>query len=1854
MQDTPSERTHGDGSSDAYFQTSDVSDSGDDGRRSHDRSSSGIFELDPDTPVTSNSGSDPDEPSTPLHGTVRRAHPAPLSVRTRTHAPSAPQTARAVLHRTTDSSSSTSQGYASPGSATRCYRSTLQNTPSYSSPLAWAPTVLEDSHCTRDRVPRPGTRFSSMGVALRHAKSNSGSRATPVSQSLPRLQGWVTPRCGTSPNTAPLGTRRTFHMEAQTSRGTHRRADSGNANDPWAFSVGSPVGGPEGVDPALVAAISAHPYSVPSVHEFNAWHDASPSASDACDNAQDALGHTTVLQSTVSPSGSGSATPEPAFTSPRRRRSEAVRLQRVPHSVATANDLVVPHRSAPSVSSCSSQGSPLPSPAERTDEHTGCLQTPILGLGLRLPGTESSRSRSATQGDQGALDTDDKQLEMSAVILALSRTHKAEHWAHASPVRWRDWTDDCWCAGVVPDTHVVMRAQFYWSLVRARLNTAEIGGSMYTQFAKRLGAAASMPSLRAVHGKRTQNKTPRREHDVFGVRRKLHAAEQRNRVVSDRTHTDMPKLRTSLRRQNLTTSADDSVAAQRRQLWNEVVEAKTSCDADLDKIVHGILEYSERSTDVEEFEPDVTVMINDEHGTYPFGHDPPDEIPSLALKPIERLGVIATVLRGLSLHALLMQPAICRESIHEIQELGTLWDEHPEWPGRGWYVELLLTVAGLSRVLEWWDAEHRFWHMGEDSNARRQASVQGSPRRASQSATLATTKEEPEDAQSGSSNTNVIVELSLEERIRYLSPTWYDVIGTDPAHLVGLPITSILSPRSATIFARATQQLRDHFGYTVEIVFEMALPGMPDKVYIMEAQGMIVHDTATKSLSHTMWVMSLVPDTLPDEQVMEHPHISQSVGNLPQDGGAISTELLLCRICERDIPAWFFEKHSEICHEIHQLEMNIGAGNELLLELNASISDLQRRLEEESAKSTDFDVHADTHFYYRDHPLMLPPSSNAPLSALEGAHALELERTSRPWCLKRALHLTEELLPVTEDAMSISTPAIKEEGMGDGSFNRLLSPLSCMYMEQLRSWNMPKAHDPALDAMISDVRHAVQEKVHLVNRMRNTIVYVETVRMESEQILAEMLEPVQPAPAVVEPHAEEALAADVKSLLHKVEHDAQHMDVPRENDVATAQRSPIPIPRSRQSSRYTPPYSPRVSLDAHGAGHLGVEQSPRLASPISPRFIPSAQPKTTVASIKDFELLKPISKGAYGSVFLARKRATGDYFAVKVLKKSDMVAKNQITNVRAERMILMNRTQSPFVVKLFFTFQSPEYLYLVMEYLPGGDCAALVKAFGALPEEWAQQYLAEIVQGLAYLHSTGVVHRDMKPDNLLIDNRGHLKLTDFGLSKFGLLGRQTRARSEKQLPHVNTTWAQAPDTGKESVPVPFASLGSSGAAHPSEEYFSRVAHDDTDPKRIFGTPDYLAPETILGVGMDDFAVDWWAMGVILFEFLCGYPPFHAPTPAEVFDKILSRNIRWDPDAEMSREALDLIDKLICTDRHKRLGSRGVDEIKAHPFFDGVVWDTLDEKDGPFVPHLEDATSTDYFDPRGAMPQTFDDEPADPSKLAPASLPSAHQMQRTSSSGQHVSSNEFGSFTYKNLPVLKQANDKIVRRILTEHRSGDFPSSLGRISPHESEENRNGICLHRRSLSDWPIHAKHFAMPRSVSFLSNASPSSGAVSISSQSQETDALHVLVGDSNPVSRSILHASFLQAHAAVTAVGDGAEMCRLAMGGVRYHALFVKLSLRVVNGQDVARMIKSTRNTNATTPIYALVLESGNVLDVAGSIFDDVLPLPVSQARITSILSSLHEDEESTSYFMSQSGMPLRDDDAVAGLGMDRLAL
>ncbi|KAL2999399.1 hypothetical protein AAZX31_09G157200 [Glycine max] len=325
-------------------------------------------------------------------------------------------------------------------------------------------------------------------------------------------------------------------------------------------------------------------------------------------------------------------------------------------------------------------------------------------------------------------------------------------------------------------------------------------------------------------------------------------------------------------------------------------------------------------------------------------------------------------------------------------------------------------------------------------------------------------------------------------------------------------------------------------------------------------------------------------------------------------------------------------------------------------------------------------------------------------------------------------------------------------------------------------------------------------------------------------------------------------------------------------------------------------------------------------------------------SIDDFEIIKPISRGAFGRVFLAKKRTTGDLFAIKVLKKADMIRKNAVESILAERDILIT-VRNPFVVRFFYSFTCRENLYLVMEYLNGGDLYSLLRNLGCLDEEVARVYIAEVVLALEYLHSLRVVHRDLKPDNLLIAHDGHIKLTDFGLSKVGLIN----STDDLSGPAVNGTSLLEEDE--------------------TDVFTSADQRERREKRSAVGTPDYLAPEILLGTG-HGFTADWWSVGVILFELLVGIPPFNAEHPQIIFDNILNRKIPWPAvPEEMSPEALDLIDRLLTEDPNQRLGSKGASEVKQHVFFKDINWDTLARQKAAFVPASESALDTSYFTSR---------------------------------------------------------------------------------------------------------------------------------------------------------------------------------------------------------------------------------------------------------------------------------------------------
>ena len=330
-------------------------------------------------------------------------------------------------------------------------------------------------------------------------------------------------------------------------------------------------------------------------------------------------------------------------------------------------------------------------------------------------------------------------------------------------------------------------------------------------------------------------------------------------------------------------------------------------------------------------------------------------------------------------------------------------------------------------------------------------------------------------------------------------------------------------------------------------------------------------------------------------------------------------------------------------------------------------------------------------------------------------------------------------------------------------------------------------------------------------------------------------------------------------------------------------------------------------------------------------------------TINDFEVIKGISSGAYGKVCLAKKRSSGDYFAIKLIDREKTIEKDQEEFIRSE-LTIMRSLNSDFIVKLYYSFQNEDYWFFVMEYINGGDLGSLLQNCGSIDERFSCLYVGEIIVALEYLHSKNILHRDLKPENILIDSTGHLKLTDFGLSN-------------SKIKEVSRKWikryCQEETKGKDK-----------------ELLLNNKNPHSNERKKIIGTPHYVAPETIKYNKYTNES-DWWAVGIIAFEIMVGSPPFQGDNPAEVFKNIVdgTRGIEMDVgynDDQISPDAADLIEQLLQPDPEKRLGHGGVEEIKNHSFFQGLNWDGLREEEPPFVPKPSNMSDTSYFDDKKAF------------------------------------------------------------------------------------------------------------------------------------------------------------------------------------------------------------------------------------------------------------------------------------------------
>ncbi|KAJ3119775.1 camp-dependent protein kinase catalytic subunit [Nowakowskiella sp. JEL0407] len=356
-----------------------------------------------------------------------------------------------------------------------------------------------------------------------------------------------------------------------------------------------------------------------------------------------------------------------------------------------------------------------------------------------------------------------------------------------------------------------------------------------------------------------------------------------------------------------------------------------------------------------------------------------------------------------------------------------------------------------------------------------------------------------------------------------------------------------------------------------------------------------------------------------------------------------------------------------------------------------------------------------------------------------------------------------------------------------------------------------------------------------------------------------------------------------------------YMDVDQKPQVVEKNYSPISLigdpNQTHHQSHSAPPSQPSIQ----------TQPVPQQQSP-PPQTVIQARPKHKL-SLVDFHISRTLGTGSFGRVHLVQYKATGKYYAMKVLRKSEIVKMRQVEHTINERAIL-DQLEFPYLVHLLATFQDCSNLYFVLEYVQGGELFSYLRRCGRFPNHVAKFYAAEVILAFEYLHSKDIIYRDLKPENLLIDVQGHIKITDFGFAKY--------------VPDV--TWT------------------------------------------LCGTPDYLAPEIIQSKGYGR-AVDWWALGVLIYEMIAGHPPFYEEDHFKLYEKILACKPKFP--AHFDPAAKDLVKRLLTADLTKRYGNLrgGVNDIKKHKWFTGIEWEKFKrvQVPAPYIPPIKGDGDTSNFD-----------------------------------------------------------------------------------------------------------------------------------------------------------------------------------------------------------------------------------------------------------------------------------------------------
>ncbi len=359
-----------------------------------------------------------------------------------------------------------------------------------------------------------------------------------------------------------------------------------------------------------------------------------------------------------------------------------------------------------------------------------------------------------------------------------------------------------------------------------------------------------------------------------------------------------------------------------------------------------------------------------------------------------------------------------------------------------------------------------------------------------------------------------------------------------------------------------------------------------------------------------------------------------------------------------------------------------------------------------------------------------------------------------------------------------------------------------------------------------------------------------------------------------------------------------HVTTAHSTNTGTTHSHPVETTPLRNNTTTTVNTTPSPSTATTSSHSLQRPFSPGIPRP------PSADWTLRLFRLEDFIFGKTVGTGTFGRVRLVRLRQHEKFFAMKIMAKTDIIRLHQVDHIFSEKFLL-SRLACPFIIRLYSTFQDETYLYMLLEYAIGGELFTYLRRAGRFSISSTRFYASQIVLALEYLHSLGIVYRDLKPENLLLDARGNLKIADFGFAKV--------------IPD-NRTWT------------------------------------------LCGTPEYLAPEIIIGRGHGR-PVDWWALGVLIYEMAAGYPPYYDETPFQIYEKILAGRLEF-PD-HFDEPLKDLLTGLLIADPARRLGCGvgGAEDVKSHVWFTGVDWISVQKREvpAPFIPPFKHAGDTGNFE-----------------------------------------------------------------------------------------------------------------------------------------------------------------------------------------------------------------------------------------------------------------------------------------------------